>query len=176
MDDVKKGIAGAAKAITKGGSTLIKTTRISLSLTNEESKLNALYNEIGKKVDEIYSHGVSLGEFFDAKYLEILERKNRIGELKAARDVAKGIITCTNCGKTASRGSEFCPKCGASIGAGDAASEQSEHHAADVAEAYIPESQIPPATQTAPATKLCGVCGSDNDAADRFCLSCGRIL
>lgn len=179
MDDVKKGIAGAAKAITKGGGTLIKTTRISLSLTNEESKLNAIYNEIGKKVHEIYSYGGSLGEYFDAKYVEILARQNRINELKAARDVAKGIITCANCGKTANRGSDFCPKCGANISEAASAAEPAEHRTPEAVQPHIPESQVAPVqpdVQAAPATKQCGVCGSENAASDRFCLSCGRIL
>ena len=185
MDDVKKGIAGAAKAITKGGGTLIKTTRLSLSLTNEESKLNAIYNEIGKKVHEIYDHGGSLGEFFDAKYAEIVERQRRINELKAARNAAKGIITCANCGKSVSSNSDFCPKCGVGLSAAPIADGTAYHpDSADVSHS----SQIPPAYQTIhepePETepeaaikyKRCAVCGSENVLTDRFCLSCGRIL
>ena len=175
MDDLKKGFVGVTKAITKGSGALIKTTKISLSLTNEESKLNSLYTEIGKKVHEIYRYGGSIGEYFDEKYQQILEQQRRIDELKAARDVAKGIVTCAKCGKTSPRGSVFCPKCGGSIGEGEAA-EESE--AAFVEAGQMPPviNEEPPAVPEVVLTKICNVCGSANAVSDRFCLSCGRIL
>jgi len=168
MDEIKKGIVGATKAIAKGSGSLIKSTKLTISLSNEEAKLNSLYQEIGKKVHEIYSYGGSLGEFFDKKYIEILEQQRKIEDLKALKDLAKGVVTCAKCGKTSPAGSTFCPRCGSSVGEAppeqppEPPPEQTEHR------------HEPPAAS--PASKNCNACGSANDQFDRFCLSCGRII
>ncbi|MCL2574563.1 MAG: zinc ribbon domain-containing protein [Defluviitaleaceae bacterium] len=174
MDDVKKGVANVARSIAKGSGTLIKTTKLTLDLSGEESKLKTLYTEIGKKVHEIYSYGGSLGEYFDQRYQDILEHQRKINELREALDIAKGVKTCPKCGKTSPRASVFCPKCGE--GMTDVPEKTAEGtQVTDFAPQEmppIPPSQVPPK----PTTKRCNVCGSSNDPHDRFCLSCGRIL
>jgi len=181
MDEVKKGIFGVTKAITKGGGTLIKTTKLTLNLSSEEGKLNALYMEIGKKVHEIYSYGGSIGEFFDAKYQEILEQQNKINDIKTALDLAKGVRTCPKCGKGSPRTSVFCSKCGESMGeAAEAEAENAEPVAAYTIDNQAPPLNSPkieePVKEEVKQVKSCGICGSVNNIADRFCLSCGRIL
>lgn len=177
MEDVKKGLAGVTKAITKGSGTFIKTTKISISLSNEEAKLKTIYTDIGKKVHEIYKHGGDMGEFFDEKYQQILILEKKIEELKVARDEAKGLVTCLKCGKTSQKDSAFCPKCGGAIGE---ASETAVFEQAETNSSYVPQNQPPPPVSAAPAPtvmgKTCNVCGSVNASTDRFCLSCGRIL
>ena len=162
MDDVKGGIAKAAKAITKGSGTFIKTTRLTISLHNEEANLKSLYIDIGKKVHEIYQYGGSLGEFFDAKYQEVVEVQNKIDGIKSQIDVAKGVISCPKCGKASPRTSVYCPKCGESMTAAPELATQP---------AQI-EEPPPPARKE----KTCAICGAVNDQQDRFCLSCGRMI
>lgn len=181
MDEVKKGIFGVTKAITKGGGTFIKTTKLTLNLSSEEGKLNALYTEIGKKVHEIYSYGGSIGEFFDAKYQEILEQQNKINDIKTALDLAKGVRTCPKCGKGSPRTSVFCPKCGENMGeAVDAEAQTAEPAFASHVEKNAPTHNGPKKEEFVKEenkrVKNCSICGSTNDEADRFCLSCGRIL
>ena len=183
MDEVKKGVANVARSIAKGSGTLIKTTKLTLDLSNEENKLKALYTEIGKKVHEIYSYGGSLGEYFDQRYQDILEHQRKIDDLRESLDIAKGVKTCPKCGKTSPRSSTFCPKCGEGIadvpektaemariphdtGTGAALDHTST---GDGSMAFLP-------SQTPPQSKICNVCSSSNNPTDRFCLSCGRIL
>jgi hypothetical protein len=178
MDEVKKGVTNVARSIAKSSGTLIKTTKLTLDLSGEESKLKVLYTEIGKKVHEIYSYGGSLGEYFDQRYQDILEHQRKIDEIKEALDIVKGVKTCPRCGKTSPRVSVFCPKCGETISdvpelteatAGAAYSRPPSENTVDAA----PPSQTPPPPVT---DKICNVCGSTNNPTDRFCLSCGRIL
>lgn len=178
MDEVKKGVANVARSIAKGSGTLIKTTKLTLDLSGEESKLKALYSEIGKKVHEIYSYGGSLGEYFDQRYQDILEHQRKIDDIKEALDIAKGVKTCPKCGKASPRASAFCPKCGEVISdvpemTEAAARTAYSHPPSGNAFDDVPSSQIPPPPIT---SKICNVCGSTNSPSDRFCLSCGRIL
>jgi len=174
LDDLKKGIVGVTKAITKSSGTLLKTTKLTLSLSNEESKLKSLYIEIGKKVHEIYKYGGSIGEYFDEKYQEILLHQKRIDEIKHSMDIAKGVVTCPSCGKAAPKSSDFCPKCGANIS--EAAAEegyvlQENNVLIDYGQNEQKQEPILVALK-----KKCGACSAENEPSDRFCLSCGRIL
>ncbi|MCL2397925.1 MAG: zinc ribbon domain-containing protein [Defluviitaleaceae bacterium] len=178
MDDLKKGIVGVTRAITKGSGTLIKTTKLTLNLSSEEAKLNNMYTEIGKKVHEIYSYGGSLGEFFDTKYQEILAQQRKIEDIKSALDIAKGAITCPKCGKSSPRTTIYCPKCGDTIGEAPETTptvvgEYTQHQ---VQAPHLEPNQAPAIPPEMPKTKVCNVCNSTNADTDRFCLSCGRIL
>ena len=179
MDEMKKGVANVARSIAKGGGTFIKSTKLTLDLSSEESKLKALYMDIGKKVHEIYSYGGSLGDFFDKRYQDILEHQRKIDDLREALDIAKGVKTCPKCGKTSPRTSVFCPKCGEGMTDVPEMTEETapRRQAAADADAVpdpAPPSHAPP--QANPKSKICNVCGKTNDPTDRFCLSCGRIL
>jgi rubrerythrin len=117
MDDIKNAILKISKTLTKTSGDLLKTTKLSVSLSNEEESLKNLYVEIGKKVHEIYLYGGSLGKFFDEKYRELEIQENKIKELRETLDMVKGVKSCPKCGKSVDKAAEFCPKCGNSMSA-----------------------------------------------------------
>jgi len=164
MDDWKNTIADITRSITKTSGDLLKTTKLSMALVSEEGNLKALYMELGKKVHEIYAYGGSLGKFFDEKYKELQAVEAKIEDLRAQMDAAKGTRSCPACGHTAARLAEFCPKCGKSMD-GAAQAQKPDN---------TPEPM--PAQPVMPMGKKCNVCGTENDPADKFCLSCGRML
>ncbi|MCL2841019.1 MAG: zinc ribbon domain-containing protein [Defluviitaleaceae bacterium] len=112
MSDFQSTIANIARNVTKTSGDLLKSTKLSMSLSSEEANLKNIHYEIGKKVHEIYQYGGSLGEFFDAKYYEIEECERKIADLKEQIGVIKGTRDCPKCGKKVERIAEFCPKCG----------------------------------------------------------------
>ena len=189
MDDIKKGIMNATRSIAKGSGTFLKTTKLSMTLSNEEANMKSLYIEIGKKVHEIYSYGGSLGEFFDKKYQGLLEQQKKIDDIREAMEIAKGVKTCPNCAKTSPRTSTFCPKCGESMGDVPETVDARPYEAPIAPTPTVPTmaaSEVPLTENSVPAPtitpepvakgKVCNVCGNENDPFDRFCLSCGRIL
>jgi len=117
MSDIRETISNFTKNVTKSSGDLFKTTRLSMAVTSEQTVLKNLYQEIGKKVHEIYQYGGSLGKFFDEKYLEIEASEKKIEELKEQISQIKGVRECIKCGKTAERTAEFCPKCGIRLAA-----------------------------------------------------------
>lgn len=202
MSDFRDTITNVAKSVTKTSGDLLKTTKLNMNLSTAEAGLKNLHLEIGKKVHEMYRGGERLGEFFDGKYIEILAAEEKIAEIKEKIDTIKGVRKCPKCEKIAERESEFCPKCGyrfepeaddaqedlseppkapaAEIPTQPVPSEWATTYAANSREFFAPPT-MPPAPPTKPpapafAAKICRVCNSENDAATKFCLSCGRIL
>jgi len=158
MDDWKSTIVDITKTITKTSGDFLKSTKLSMALSSEESNLKSIYTEIGKKVHEIYAYGGSLGKFFDEKYAEIQTAEAKIDDIRMQLDAAKGTRTCAACGHNAARAAEFCPKCGKGLDG-----------AAPVPEEYT-------AAPAPSAGRVCGICGKESAAQDKFCLSCGRML
>lgn len=185
MDGFKDTLSNVTKSVYKTSKGFIKSTKLSIDLSGEESRLKALYTDIGKKVHEIYSYGGSLGKFFDDKYKEILECEDKIDELRKALEISKGVKACPKCGKTASVSAEFCPKCGGKLGEFTeipqilAAPDEIEIPAASSEPIKAGNMPVEPVFETivkTPPTKKCPVCGKENSSADKFCLSCGRII
>ena len=198
MSDIRETITNFTKNVTKSSGDLFKTTRLSMSVTSEQTNLKNLYLEIGKKVHEIYQYGGNLGKFFDEKYLEIEACERKINELKEQIGQIKGVRECGKCGKNVERTAEFCPKCG--IRVTDASpmehtAEQAHPHADSPghmaayastpatpavpvpAAVHEPSAPAPPIASEPPkTTRRCRVCGMENDITTKFCLSCGRIV
>ena len=195
MDNIKDTLSNVTKSVFKTSKGLIKSTKLTLDLTTEESKLKTVYVEVGKKVHEIYAYGGSLGKYFDEKYVEILECERKIEALKKDLEQAKGTRACGKCSKSVSSSSEFCPKCGNKMGSGEGMAEAGEQRydaryeggndrgdqRADYAEAPRTEGTPEPYGHQGSSPdnrpmKNCPVCGKENSAVNKFCASCGRTL
>ncbi|MCL2217613.1 MAG: zinc ribbon domain-containing protein [Defluviitaleaceae bacterium] len=206
MSDFQSTVVNIARNVTKASGDLLKSTKLNMSLSSEEANLKSLYMEIGRKVHEIYSYGGSLGEYFDGKYMEIVECERKISDIKEQIGKIKGIRECPKCGKKVERVSEFCPKCGLKLGVAEAEipaaapvtspvepaeffDAQRMPHSHDATSAPpVPPAPVPPGPSPwestpppAPAPlplpeKICRICGSKNETTTKFCLSCGRIL
>ncbi|MCL2500090.1 MAG: zinc ribbon domain-containing protein [Defluviitaleaceae bacterium] len=172
MAEIRETLVNLTKNASKTTGDLIKTAKLNISLTSEQTTIKNLYTEIGKKVHEIYQYGGTLGKFFDEKYLELEAAERKIAEIKEQIAAIKGIRECPKCGKSVERNSEFCPKCGIRLEAGGATA-QTPPMPAPSADADTPSALF----TNAPLTKReCRVCGASNDANTKFCLSCGRIV
>lgn len=179
MQDIKETLLNITKNVTKTSGDILKTTKLNINLTNEETNLRNMYIEIGKKVHEIYRYGGSLGKAFDEKYLEIDACERRISDLREQISLVKGTKACVKCGKTVERIAEFCPKCGTRLDVPAAASQEEFLPIPEI----IPEipqeipQEIPPPQIAEPIQQLrrCRICGSENEISAKFCLSCGRI-
>jgi ribosomal protein L40E len=189
MHDIKEKLLNITRSVSKTSGDLLKTTKLGMNVSTEESNLKNLYIEIGKKVHEIYQYGGSLGKFFDEKYLEIEACERKIADIKEQISVIKGTRVCVKCGKTMERTAEFCQKCGVRMEFEYTPAEE-EYQAAQQPQQLPPPVETvhaPPPVQPPPAPipvpsepetaiRVCRVCNSKNDFAAKFCLSCGRIL
>jgi len=185
MQDIRDTLFNMTKSVAKTSGDLLKTTKLNMNLSSEESNLKSLYFEIGKKVHEIYQYGGSLGNFFDEKYLEIEACERKIAELKEQISVIKGVKICSKCGKSVDRTAEFCQKCGirvelsatpvpAQVELPTQAEPLSVEEPAPILQESIPQEIIQ--HELEPELRKCRVCSSLNESGTKFCLSCGRIL
>jgi len=178
MGNWKTTLGNITRSITKTSGTLVKTTKLSISLSSEEGRLQQIYVDIGKKVHEIYAYGGSLGKAFDEKYKGIIEVEAKIAELRAQLDAAKDARTCRVCGQVTARSAEFCPKCGKAFedgapGMSYPVEPQMEEGNGTMRVSYPAVVNVELSEEP---KKPCAVCGKENDASDRFCLYCGRML
>ena len=112
MSEIKESVGKVAKLFSKTSGDIVKQTKLSLSLANEESNLKSIYTDIGRKVHEIYSYGGSLGEYFDEKYMEIQKQESKIADIQNQLNTTKGTKPCPSCSADVQKTAVFCPKCG----------------------------------------------------------------
>jgi rubrerythrin len=180
MDNFKDTILKMTQTVTKTSGELLKSTKLSLSLTSEEDKLKKIYLDIGKKVHEIYAYGGNLGKFFDDRYKDILATENKIKELRDQLDTVRGVKTCVKCGKSVDRSAEFCPKCGGRMdGVPEAPRVPEAPHVPEAPRTpeapHVPDSNGSP-NASADNKHFCPFCGAANEKSARFCLTCGRMM
>lgn len=109
---MKISLKGSADAAVKKSKTLIKYSDLSLSMASYEKDISELYEELGKKVYEMYKSGEqNLQEINnicdEIKELEddSIKVKNKILKLKDKKE-------CKSCGKLIDKKAHFCDKCG----------------------------------------------------------------
>lgn len=174
MSDIRETLMNITKNAGKTTGDLIKSAKLNMTLTNEQTALKNMYTEIGKKVHEIYQFGGTLGKFFDEKYLELEATERKIAEIKEELSILKGIRECIKCGKAVERNAEFCPKCGIRL-EGNGISKVPDAETPQPPSIPVPTIEAPP-IPAKPTGRVCRVCNSDNEADVKFCFSCGRML
>jgi len=167
MEDIKGTLYKITNTIAKTSGELIKSTKLTINLASEEDKLKALYQEIGKKVHEIYIYGGTLGSAFDENIKLVEAQQEKIRDIKSRIDAVKGTKPCVKCGRTMDKNADFCPKCGQKNGDAPYSEDIPEPN-----ESPLPVFNEEPAVKM----KICGLCGKENEIDSKFCLHCGRAL
>lgn len=155
MNDIRGTLMSITRNVTKSSGDLLKATKLTVSLANEQELLKGIYLDIGKKVHEIYMFGGTLGKFFDEKYKEIEASEQKINDLKEKISVIKGTRECPKCGKNIEKTSEFCSKCGFRLEGSAAAAFVPASERVPVSEMSATPSDIPVPTKDEPREKVC---------------------
>jgi len=113
FDDLKNKVSSTAKNVAQKSGELVEITKLNLSISSEQDKINKVYAEIGALVYKSFKEGqetefVQQCEAIKASEAVIAETKAKILELKNSK-------TCAQCGAEVTKEVSFCPKCGASI-------------------------------------------------------------
>ena len=152
FEELGKKISQVGYATVQKTKELADVSKINLSISEEERKLNDLYMQIGKKYVELHM------DTPEDEFVELLEQiytgKEKILSLKSEIEKIKGVICCENCGAEISEKSGFCSNCGAKI-----------ELKAEVLEELIVEEVI--------EKKLCTNCQTELKPDALFCSECG---
>ncbi|MCI6995898.1 MAG: zinc ribbon domain-containing protein [Eubacterium sp.] len=147
---------GIGKKVTDVGQMAIQKTketsdiaRISSLISQEESKINNTYYQVGKLYVSI--HGSEREDNFVGMIDSIAEMENKIADYRKQIQEIKGVQHCKNCGAEVPRGVAFCSFCGS------------------------PMPKLPIQNNSQEYTK-CLSCGAVVKKGSRFCTACGQPM
>ena len=149
LKEFSKQFSGKSRSTAEKSKEGAEFNRISAELSEAEAALNQLYARYGRAC---YAAQAGRGRPDDARALalRIQATELQIEELTDARDAAREIKRCLNCGATFGREARFCAMCGKKL----------------PEEAPKPEPVSP--------GEYCPECGAKRESGDSRCPMCGR--
>lgn len=131
----------------RGARDLSDVARFNSLISEEQGKLDSLFNQIGKAYYD--KHEEVLDEPFVELFAAVANAEKKIVEYNEEIKKIKGAKNCPNCGTSNSSNSAFCVSCG---------------------------SPLNPQTVNSAEQKFCTNCGTAIEPGAVFCLSCGHKL
>ena len=147
-DELKKSANDAADRTMQTAKEISGTARLNSQISEEEGRIAAVYQEIGKQYVEL--HPDDYEEAFADQIAQIRASKEQITRWQREILVLKGVNICISCGKEVPAGSAFCNHCGVRL---------------PVIETPVPEGSV-----------KCESCGAILEKGMLFCTSCGARL
>lgn len=149
FEGISKKVSETTNSIQETTNKIQRESKCKKTISDNNSKVEKLYNEIGKKVYENRKIDDSLMYFIEEKTNEIDARLKENDELKLEILKLNNKKLCPNCKAEVSIGTSFCPQCG------------TEQEKVEV-EVFIPNGK-----------RKCNGCGEIIDDKNVFCPNCG---
>lgn len=137
---------------------LITDAKLKISISDKETDIEKIYEEIGKTVYDLYKSGEEVGKAFTKECKKIDKMKKEIDEMNKTILYNKGLRTCEKCGEVISTESTFCGNCGQKQKPVKIKVESKE-------EKEVEEEKL--------VEKVCPQCGLVCAAGSKFCTKCG---
>lgn len=188
FDEMKNRVTQASQSAAKSAKEFSEITRLNGEISDAESRINQLYNQIGYEVYCAYSahplpEAADLIEQVNALHDKIENCRMQIQTINAAS-------RCPNCGAKIRPGMAFCSSCGTRVEQPAAPTPAPAPAPAAPAQSAAftpaPSFQQPaqpvqqpvqqPAQPAAPQTSVCPSCGEPIPADATFCINCGAKL
>lgn len=110
FDNFSKKVSDASQTAIQKTKDLAEITKQNSAISDEERKIKANYEKIGKLYVEKFAD--SADEAFAEMIAQIAESNAKIAECKKKIQEVKGVAVCPNCGSEVPKDSQFCPGCG----------------------------------------------------------------
>lgn len=110
-EDAKNSAEKLAKGAIDSSKKVAEKAKIKNNISKAESRLNAVYIELGKKFEEVCSE--QAGEGFAELLAQAAEAKAEITQAKIDLAAVDSAYICEGCGEYVQEGQSFCPNCGA---------------------------------------------------------------
>ncbi|MGI6776663.1 MAG: zinc-ribbon domain-containing protein [Acetivibrionales bacterium] len=149
FENLGKRVGEVAQTAAKKSSDLMEITKLNMSISTEEDKIQKLYQKIGREVYQRFCSNDEVLDYFKEDCKSISNHMENISSIKEKIRQIKNIRVCTGCGAEIGSSSSFCPKCGTKI-----------------------EAEQPPAQERS-NEKICPSCGGKLAEGALFCTSCG---
>lgn len=149
FEGISKKVSETTNSIQETTSKIQRESKCKKTISDNNSKIEKLYNEIGKKVYENRKIDDTLISFVEEKTSEIDNMLKENDDLKLEILKLNNKKLCPNCKAEVAIGTSFCPQCGA------------EQEKVEV-EVFIPNGK-----------RKCSGCGEIIDDKNVFCPNCG---
>lgn len=192
FDDLGKRVTDAGQRAVQKTQEMSEVARINSLISQNESKINNTYYQIGKLYVNI--HGNDGEEDFAGMVATVAELEQQNAEYRKQIQDVKGVQRCPKCGAEVSRGVSFCsscgtampkieskeplidgvkcPKCGAMV-------KKGMRFCTSCGQAMtspIPQMQAGDANGVENTAKVCPQCGATITDDATFCTECGTKL
>lgn len=119
LDNLKKGVSIAVseaekltKVVADKTSNIVDVTKLNISLSDTEKKINKLYTSIGEKIYEDYKGGSELPEKLTDLCDQISQFMGEADSIRQQIAELKSSVACPSCGVLNGKDGEYCSKCG----------------------------------------------------------------
>ena len=170
--------------------SLAEVSRLDALISEEETKINNIYCQIGKLYASI--HRDDSEEEFAGMVAEVLDSESRIEKYHAQILTVKGLVRCPQCGMELPKGAAFCMACGTPIPKVEEPVQEDYEDCPSCGALVVKgmtfcttcgkpmEEQTEAAAEEAPVempVKLaCANCGAPLEADALFCAECGASV
>lgn len=183
-----KASEGAAKAMQKA-KEISNLAKLNSMISDEEAKVNNIYNQIGKLYVAMHSHDCE--EEFADMIASFCEAEEKIKSYRLQVQDIKGIVRCPQCSAEVPADAAFCSSCGLSMnkintddmvrceGCGGMV-KKGAHFCTSCGMPMVQKAtpKTPNMSDTAgeATSKLCPNCGIELEPDCVFCVNCGTKL
>ena len=136
---------------------LIEETKLKIAISDKETDIDEVYEEIGKAVYEQYKAGEEVGKEFTKLAKKIDKLNEEIKDMNTKILYNKSLRVCASCGEVIALNSKFCTNCG----------EKQK----DVKKK---EEKKPAKKEEVEVEKVCPECGEVCATTAKFCSKCGH--
>ena len=136
---------------------LIEETKLRIAISDKETDIDEIYEEMGKAVYNAYKSGEDVGKEFTKQSKKIDKLNEEINEMNKKILYNKNLRKCESCGETISLESKFCTNCG----------EKQQAVKIKEEKKVIKKEEVE-------VEKVCPECGEVCDPAAKFCNKCGH--
>lgn len=136
---------------------LIEETKLKIAISDKETDIDEIYEEIGKVVYNAYKAGEDVGKEFAKQGKKIDKLNEEIKEMNKKILFNKNLRVCESCGETIPLLSKFCTNCGEKQKAVKFKEEKK----------VIKKEEVE-------VEKVCPECGEVCEPTVKFCNKCGH--
>ncbi len=136
---------------------LIEETKLKIAISEKQTDIDEIYEEIGKAVYNAYKAGEDVGKDFTKEAKKIDKLNEEIQNMNTKILYNKGLRVCASCGETIPLDSKFCVNCGEKQKAVKIKEEKKETKKEEVE-----------------VEKVCPECGQVFEPTAKYCNKCGH--
>lgn len=161
VEEISKKVGDTASStyntVADKSGKLIEKTKLRVAISDKETDIDEIYEEMGKAVYNVYKAGEDVGKEFTKECKKIDKLNEEINEMNKKILYNEGLRKCESCGETISLDSKFCTNCGEKQKA-----------------VKIKEEKKVVKKEEVEVEKVCPECGEVCETTAKFCNKCGH--